>query len=124
VLDPSIPSCPTSSWVSAWCRPARLIQLRIKDQPSDEMRRQVREAKDVCASHGAQLIVNDYWQEAIDEGCAWVHLGQEDLLDADVEGAAPRRHPHRRQHARSRRAGEGLAVDPDYVALGRSSRPS
>jgi len=38
--------------------------------------------------NGAQLIVNDYWRIAIDEGCDFVHLGQEDLLDADIAALA------------------------------------
>jgi thiamine-phosphate pyrophosphorylase len=97
---------------------ARLIQLRIKNQSADEVRRQVRQAKAVCAANGAQLIVNDYWQAAIDEGCDYVHLGQEDLLDADL--AALRRARIRigvstHDHAE---LDKGLAIDPDYVALG------
>ena len=86
MLDPFYPVVPDVSWVKRLVPiGTRLIQLRIKDQPSEEIARQVREARDICVLHGAQLIVNDYWQTAIDEGCAWVHLGQEDLLDADIK---------------------------------------
>jgi thiamine-phosphate pyrophosphorylase len=119
VLDAFYPVVPDADWVARLVPAgARLIQLRIKDQPSDEIRRQVRHAKQVCAAHGAQLIVNDYWQEAIDEGCDFVHLGQEDLVGADV--AALRRASIRigvstHDHAELEK---GLAVDPDYVALG------
>ena len=119
MLDPFYPVVPDVSWVTRLV-PAgvKLVQLRIKDQPDSEVRRQVREAKEVCASHGAQLIVNDYWQAAIDEGCAWVHLGQEDLLDADVKAlrrAGIRIGVSTHDHAELEK---GLAVDPDYVALG------
>jgi thiamine-phosphate pyrophosphorylase len=96
----------------------KLIQLRIKDQPEVEIRRQVREAKSVCAQHGADLIVNDYWQVAIDEGCAWVHLGQEDLIDADVKAlrrANIKIGVSTHDHAE---LDKGLSIDPDYVALG------
>jgi thiamine-phosphate pyrophosphorylase len=119
VLDPFYPVVPDAPWVDRLVPAgARLIQLRIKDQPSGEIRRQVRRAKATCAAHGAQLIVNDYWQEAIDEACDFVHLGQEDLLGADV--AALRRAGIRigvstHDHAE---LDKGLAVDPDYVALG------
>jgi thiamine-phosphate pyrophosphorylase len=78
----------------------------------------VREAKAVCAAGGAQLIVNDYWQAAIDESCDFVHLGQEDLLDADVKAlrrAGIRIGVSTHDHAE---LDKGLAVDPDYVALG------
>jgi thiamine-phosphate pyrophosphorylase len=78
----------------------------------------VREAQAVCTRHGAALIVNDYWQIAIDEGCSWVHLGQEDLVDADVKAirrAGLKLGVSTHDHAELEK---GLAVDPDYVALG------
>jgi thiamine-phosphate pyrophosphorylase len=119
MLDPFYPVVPDVGWVTRLV-PAgvKLVQLRIKDQPDAEVRRQVREAKAVCASHGAQLIVNDYWQAAIDEGCAWVHLGQEDLVDADVKAlrrAGIRIGVSTHDHAELEK---GLVIDPDYVALG------
>ena len=118
-LDPFYPVVPDSSWV-AKLLPAgtKLVQLRIKDQPDAEVHRQVREAKAACAAHGAQLIVNDYWQVAIDEGCDYVHLGQEDLVDADVKAlrrAGIRIGVSTHDHAELEK---GLAVDADYVALG------
>jgi len=119
VIDRFYPVVPTADWVARLV-PAgtKFIQLRIKDRPEPEIRRQVREAQAVCAKHGAALIVNDYWRIAIDEKCPWVHLGQEDLLAADV--AAIRRAGlllgvSTHDHAELDR---GLAVDPDYVALG------
>lgn len=96
----------------------RLVQLRIKGQPEDEVRRQVRRSRAVCARHGALLVVNDHWQVALDEGCEAVHLGQEDLDAADVP--AIRRAGlllgiSTHDHAELDRA---LAVGPGYVALG------
>jgi thiamine-phosphate pyrophosphorylase len=119
VLDPFYPIVPDAQWVARLVPAgARLIQLRIKNQPDGEVRRQVRQAKAVCAAHGAQLIVNDYWQAAIDESCDYVHLGQEDLLEADVaalRGAGIRIGVSTHDHAE---LDKGLAIDPDYVALG------
>jgi len=119
VLDRFYPIVPGAEWVARLVPAgARFIQLRIKEQPEPEIRRQVREAQAVCRRHGAQLIVNDYWQVAIEENCPWVHLGQEDLVGADI--AAIRRAGvllgvSTHDHAELDR---GLAVDPDYVALG------
>ena len=119
MLDPFYPVVPDAGWVAKLVPiGTKLIQLRIKDQPEAEIRRQLGEAKVVCATHGAQLIVNDYWQAAIDEGCDYVHLGQEDLVDADVK--ALRRTGIRigvstHDHAELE---TGLKIDPDYVALG------
>ncbi len=118
MLDPFYPVVPDAGWVARLVPAgARLVQLRIKEQP-DDVRRQLREAKAICASHGAQLVVNDYWQAAIDEGCDYVHLGQEDLLDADVKAlrrAGIRIGVSTHDHAELEK---GMAIDPDYVALG------
>jgi thiamine-phosphate pyrophosphorylase len=119
VLDPFYPVVPDSDWVVRLVSAgARLIQLRIKDRPITDIRHQAREAKTACAAAGAQLIVNDYWQVAIDEGCDFVHLGQEDLLGADIKAlrrAGIRIGVSTHDHAELEM---GLAVDPDYVALG------
>jgi len=119
MLDPFYPVVPDSNWVLKLVPVGtKLIQLRIKDQQEAEIRRQVREAKAVCAQYGADLIVNDYWQVAIDEGCTWVHLGQEDLVDADVKAlrrANVKIGVSTHDHAE---LDKGLAIDPDYVALG------
>jgi thiamine-phosphate pyrophosphorylase len=119
VIDRFYPVVPDADWVARLVPAgARFIQLRIKEQPNPEIRRQVREAQAICARHSAQLIVNDYWQIAIDERCPWVHLGQEDLLDADIPAikrAGLLLGVSTHDHAELER---GLAVDPDYVALG------
>ena len=96
----------------------RLVQLRIKDQPETEVRRQIARARDFCAVHGAQLVVNDYWQAALDLNCGFVHLGQEDMDSAD--SAALRRKGVRfglstHDETELERA---LSHGPDYVALG------
>ncbi len=96
----------------------RLVQLRIKDQPEAEVRRQIARARDFCAVHGAQLVVNDYWQAALDLNCGFVHLGQEDMDNADF--AALRRKGVRfglstHDETELERA---LSRGPDYVALG------
>lgn len=96
----------------------KLVQLRVKDCSEAETRSEIRQAKQICKDHGAQLIVNDYWQLAIEEGCDFVHLGQEDLDDADI-GAI---------RAAGMKLGvsthdldelqRGLDTKPDYIALG------
>ena len=97
---------------------ARLVQLRIKDQPDSEVRRQIARARDFCAVYGAQLVVNDYWQAALDLKCDFVHLGQEDMDRADFDAlrrAGVRYGLSTHDEAELDRA---LALDPAYVALG------
>ncbi|HLQ85305.1 MAG TPA: thiamine phosphate synthase, partial [Salinisphaeraceae bacterium] len=83
-----------------------------------EYRRQAKQAQQCCAEHGAQLILNDYWQLALELGIDFVHLGQEDMDTADF--AALRRAGVRyglstHDKAELQRA---LALAPAYVALG------
>jgi thiamine-phosphate pyrophosphorylase len=96
----------------------RLAQLRIKNQPDATIRAEVKEAKALCERHGAKLVVNDHWQQAMDAGCDFIHLGQGDLATADL--AAIRRAGVRfgvstHDEAELSRA---LDVSPDYIALG------
>jgi thiamine-phosphate pyrophosphorylase len=96
----------------------KLVQLRIKDRPLQELREQIIEAKALCARAGASLIVNDYWQVALDEGCDFVHLGQSDLDDADVPAlkqAGVRLGISTHSQEELERA---LSFAPDYIALG------
>jgi thiamine-phosphate pyrophosphorylase len=96
----------------------KLVQLRIKDAPEPEIRRQIARARDVCAAHDAQLIVNDHWQAALDLRCDFVHLGQEDMDEADFDAlrrAGLRFGLSTHDEAELDRA---LAHDPAYVALG------
>lgn len=95
-----------------------LVQLRVKDHPQDVVRDQITRARDLCITHNATLVVNDYWQLAIDLGCDWVHLGQEDLDDADT--GAIRRAGIKLGISTHDRAelDRALALNPDYIALG------
>ena len=108
---------------AAWIRrllPAgvRLVQLRIKDRPSEALRAEIRESQGLCARSGAQLVLNDHWRLALEEGCDFVHLGQGDLDTADVPAlrrAGIRIGISTHDEAELTRA---LGFEPDYVALG------
>lgn len=96
----------------------KTIQLRIKDAPADAINQQIRDGLAICADHGAELIVNDYWRDAIALGANFVHLGQEDLAGADraaIATAGIKLGISTHDHAELATA---LAAEPDYVALG------
>ena len=119
MLDPFYVIVDSAAWIARLlpCG-VRLVQLRIKDQPDANVRAEIKEAKALCERHGAQLVVNDYWQLAIDTGCTFIHLGQGDLDTADL--AAIRRAGVRfgistHDEAELFRA---LETEPDYIALG------
>lgn len=117
--DVFYPIVPSAAWVARLVPlGVRALQFRIKDLPEDAVRREIAEALSVAKAGGCRLIVNDYWQAAIDLGATELHLGQEDLAGADV--AAIRRagialgiSTHSEEELET-----ALAADPYYVALG------
>jgi len=118
-LDPFYPIVDSAAWLRRLlpCG-VTLAQLRVKNAPDEVLRAEIAEARDLCAAVGAQLIVNDYWRLAIELGCDYVHLGQEDLASADltaIKSAGLRLGLSTHDDAELERA---LAAAPDYVALG------
>jgi thiamine-phosphate pyrophosphorylase len=96
----------------------KTIQLRLKDAPAERVRSEIAAGIELCARHGCQLIVNDYWREALDLGADYIHLGQEDLAAADVpviksKGVRLGISTHSPEELEI-----ALAAKPDYVALG------
>ncbi|MEP5762389.1 MAG: thiamine phosphate synthase [Litoreibacter sp.] len=96
----------------------KLVQLRMKDVAPDVVRDHIRRAQLICTRNECTLIINDYWQDAIDTGCNYIHLGQEDLDAADIpsiRAAGLRFGISTHDKAELRRA---MALAPDYIALG------
>jgi thiamine-phosphate pyrophosphorylase len=97
---------------------AGTIQLRAKNLDDAEALQAVTDALEMTRDTAAKLVVNDYWRAAIVAGAKHLHLGQEDLVDADL--------------AAIREAGLTLGISthddeeletalrakPDYIALG------
>ena len=117
--DKFYPVVDSVAWVA---RLARLgvgtIQLRAKELDDAQALQMVTDALEVVKGTPAKLVVNDYWRAAVVAGAKHLHLGQEDLADADL--------------AEIRKAGLTLGISthddeelstalrarPDYVALG------
>jgi len=94
------------------------VQLRAKDLDDAAATTLFREALGVTSGTNTKLVVNDYWRVAIDLKAQHLHLGQEDLADADV--AAIRKagitlglSTHDEEELET-----ALRAKPDYVALG------
>jgi thiamine-phosphate pyrophosphorylase len=119
LLDRFYPIVPDLAWMERLVPlGVRTIQLRLKDASQAEVRRQITGSLEVCKRHGCDLIVNDYWREAIALGADFIHLGQEDLAVADVaaiKAAGARLGISTHSHEELAIA---LAAKPDYVALG------
>jgi thiamine-phosphate pyrophosphorylase len=117
--DKFYPVVDSVAWVA---RLARLgvgtIQLRAKELGDSAALQIVTDALEAIKGTDARLVVNDYWRAAIVAGAHHLHLGQEDLVDADL--------------AEIRNAGLTLGISthddaeletalrarPDYIALG------
>ncbi len=118
-LDPFYPILPDTDWLKRLL-PAglKLVQLRIKDAPAEVVRRQIEDALRLCKRADCQLVVNDYWQLAIEAEADFVHLGQEDLANADLSAI---RHAGIKLGISTHSDEEldiALSANPGYVALG------
>lgn len=118
-LDPFYLIVDSAGWIARLVPlGVKLVQLRIKDKEEIALRAEIRAARAVCEAHGCTLVVNDHWRLAIEEGAEWVHLGQEDLIEADrgaIRRAGLKLGLSSHDHAELAAA---LAAEPDYVALG------
>jgi thiamine-phosphate pyrophosphorylase len=94
------------------------IQLRVKDLNDSEALQTVTDAIEVIKGTDARLVVNDYWRAAIVAGAKHLHLGQEDLVDADrkaIRDAGLTLGISTHDDAELEAA---LRAEPDYIALG------
>lgn len=118
-LDPFYLIVDSAEWIERLVPlGVKLVQLRMKDGTDAELRAAIRRAKTIFATYGCQLIINDYWRMAIEEGCDFVHLGQEDLATADIAAlrtAGLKLGLSTHDEAELETA---LKAEPNYVALG------
>lgn len=118
-LDPFYLIVDSADWIERLIPiGVKLVQLRMKDVSEDILREHIKRSKAVCEKFGCQLIINDYWQIAIEEKCDFIHLGQEDLADADLASIQKAGLKLGVSTHDSAELDKALAVKPDYVALG------
>ena len=118
-LDPFYLIVDSSKWIERLVPlGVKLVQLRVKDRPEEILRQEIRRSKAVCAAAKCQLVVNDYWKLAIEEGCDFIHLGQEDLGEADLDAIRSAGLKFGLSTHDESELETALAARPDYVALG------
>lgn len=94
------------------------LQLRVKDQSKEELESLIEQSIAAGKGHFPRLFINDYWQLAIKHGAYGVHLGQEDLDEADLSAireAGLKLGVSTHSYFEIARA---LAVQPSYIAIG------
>ena len=94
------------------------IQLRAKDLNDAEALQIVTDALAITEGTQAKLVVNDYWRAAIVAGAKYLHLGQEDLADADLKAIREAGLLLGISTHDDAELATALAAKPDYVALG------
>lgn len=63
----------------------KTIQLRIKNKTEFEREKEIQQAIKIAQPFSARLFINDDWQLAIKHQAYGVHLGQEDLNEANID---------------------------------------
>jgi len=119
ILDKFYPIFNTSEWLKRLLPIGiKFVQLRIKDKSKKEIQSEIKKAKLLCYDFNAQLVINDYWEMAVDEKCDFVHIGQEDLVNCDIKKLKSNNvkigiSTHDREELKT-----ALLHLPDYIALG------
>lgn len=96
----------------------KLVQLRIKNENEESVKAQIMQAKALCERYECQLVINDYWQLAIELGCDFIHLGQEDLDEADIDAIKAAGIKLGISTHCEEELERALLLAPDYIALG------
>jgi len=94
------------------------IQLRAKNLNDSEALQIVSDALEITKGTATKLVVNDYWRAAIVAGAQHLHLGQEDLADADLGAIREAKLTLGISTHDDEELATALRAKPDYVALG------
>src|ERR1700730_11245731 len=94
------------------------IQLRAKHLNDGEALQIVSDALEIIKGTPAKLVVNDYWRAAIIAKAKHLHLGQEDLVDADLKAIRDSGLTLGISTHDDEELATALRADPDYIALG------
>jgi thiamine-phosphate pyrophosphorylase len=94
------------------------IQLRAKDLDDGTALQIVTDALAVTRGTTTKLVVNDYWRAAIVAGAEHLHLGQEDLAEADLGAIREARLTLGISTHDDDELATALRAEPDYIALG------
>ena len=96
----------------------KTLQIRIKDRSPEQAEEEIARCIALAKQHQVRLFVDDFWQLAIKYQAYGVHLGQEDLLTADLNaiqqaGLRLGVSTHNREEIEL-----VLPLRPSYIALG------
>jgi len=117
--DPFYPVVDNLAWVERLTKlGVGTIQLRAKNLNDSEALQIVSDALEITKGTATKLVVNDYWRAAIVAGAQHLHLGQEDLADADLGAIREAKLTLGISTHDDEELATALRAEPDYVALG------
>lgn len=93
-------------------------QLRVKDMEGDALEREIVEAIRVSKEYNIRLFINDFWQLAILHGAYGIHLGQEDILEANIDEIYEANIRLGISTHTPKEIEIALDIEPSYVAIG------
>src|SRR2546421_10587114 len=94
------------------------IQLRAKNLDDAQSLQIVSDALEVTKGTPTKLVVNAYWRAAVVAGAKHLHLGQEDLVDADLAAIRDAGLTLGLSTHDDAELEAALRAKPDYIALG------
>ena len=94
------------------------VQLRVKDLSPPALGHAVEQSVAATGGSSTRLFVNDYWREAIDAGAYGVHLGQEDLNEADLSAISKAGIRLGVSTHSTYEIARAHALSPSYIAIG------
>ncbi len=94
------------------------VQLRAKNLNDSEALQLISDALAVIKGTPTKLVVNDYWRAAVVAGAKHLHLGQEDLVDADLNAIRDAGLTLGLSTHDDAELETALRAKPDYIALG------
>jgi thiamine-phosphate pyrophosphorylase len=117
--DRFYPVVDSVAWVARLTRlGVGTVQLRAKELDDGAALQLVSDSLAVTKDTATRLVVNDYWRAAVVAGAKHLHLGQEDLAEADLgairdAGLTLGISTHDDEELET-----ALRAKPDYIALG------
>lgn len=107
---------------SAWVEKLALlgvksIQLRIKSTQAS-VEEEIIKSIELAKKYKTMLFINDHWALAIQHGAEGIHLGQEDLVTADIEAISAANLLLGVSAYNEAEVALACSIHPSYVAIG------
>ncbi len=93
-------------------------QLRTKDLKDEALEKEILNAIKISNKYKARLFINDFWELAIKHQAYGIHLGQEDLVDANLEAIYQAGIRLGVSTHTTKEIEMALEIEPSYLAIG------